>query len=360
MKARIGRRLVGELLRGAAALSAGALLAFLVTYDVGKGVATDLWALADSNWGDRASVDQQLVAGLARGTASRIRVLCDDAERAAKCRAVCRFDEEDPSRWLELLRTHGRGLLGERARAELLSGDTNRIVRSARRRDFSGVGLFPRDDDPYYLLNDFVMEMSRFKPSDPPPGKILLSGDVTGQESAVPQLIAIAESDPGVNLSGAAFHSYLATASTKREINLLGAVSLAVVLLLGWRLFGNLRFVEPMALILAAGFVAGAQAVFFLPTPPHAVTFLFGTSLIGLGVDYCYHGLSRIDAVAGPAARRDFVRSLTQALLTTAFAFAPLLFSKLAVLNQMALFTITGLVVIYLLVLRQVCSARSR
>jgi predicted exporter len=73
-----------------------------------------------------------------------------------------------------------------------------------------------------------------------------------------------------------------------------------------------------------------------LPGRPHALTFLFGTTLIGLGVDYCFHALHGCR-----------VRDLTRALVTTVFAFSPLLFSSVSVLRQMAVFTSAGLVTIF-------------
>jgi predicted LPLAT superfamily acyltransferase len=301
------------------------------------GVETDLLALVGAKG--------TLVAALSEKSSSQIRVLCADERRAELCRQVFPFDAPiDPTKVIELVRTHGRGLLSAKHRAQLAAGETNKIVRSAMRRDYSGVGLFPKADDPYYFLADFAMDFRAFAPNLPE-GAVLLTGDAANAPRDVPRLIALSIGMDGIALSGAPFHTYLATESSKREINTLGAVSLVAVLLIGFLLFRSFRFLLPTALALGAGFLAGSAAALLLPGRPHVLTFVFGTTLIGLGVDYCYHGFARRKGESG------FVRNLTGALVTTCLAFAPLFFSEVAVLNQMAVFTIAGLVSIYAFVL---------
>ncbi len=200
------------------------------------------------------------------------------------------------------------------------------------------MGLFPKADDPYYFLHDFVMALKNLQPTTT---GTILTGTAHGD---LQPLIDLASQDPGIYLSGAPFHTQLATEQTKREINWLGTVSLIAVFVCGWLLFRSLRFAIPTALALASGFVVGTAAVCLMPGQPHALTFLFGTTLVGLGVDYCYHAL----AEKGDAG---FVKSLTQALASTVLAFTPLLFSSAGVLREMALFTIVGLLTIYAFVL---------
>ena len=310
-----------------------------------RGVSTGLYDLLG---GGKASH----LTELAHKASGQVRILCDDARSAQECLAVAPLDTPpDPQELFELVRTHGKGLLGPRQRELLEQGETNRIARSAMRRDYSGIGLFPKADDPYYFLNDFVMELKTLQPKLGE-GQVLLTGrlDSDGDAAAIRCLLEIARANPKVHLSGAPFHTYLATAASKREINLLGGVSFVAVFVLGFLLFRNIRFVLPTALTLGAGFLAGSGAVMLLSFVfgrPHALTFLFGTTLIGLGVDYCYHGLA---ASAEAAARPVFLRNLTSALATTCLAFVPLLFSSLSILWQMAAFIIAGLIAVYLIV----------
>ena len=310
-----------------------------VCYFFGReGFETDLLALV----GRRGTV----IEALSEKSSSQIRVYCPNEMAEQRMRKVFRFDDPiDPTNILALVRTHGKGLLSEKHRAQLLAGETNKIVRSAMRRDYSGVGLFPKEDDPYYFLNDFVMDFRAFAPKLSE-GAELLAGDASKSPEGVARLVAIASGDDGVFLSGAPFHTLLATESSKREITILGGISLFVVLMIGLWLFGSYRFVLPMALALGAGYLVASAAVLLLPGRPHVLTFLFGTTLIGLGVDYCYHDLSRDEDDES-----HFVRNLTAALVTTCLAFSPLFFSAVVVLNQMAVFTVAGLVAIYAFVL---------
>lgn len=304
-----------------------------------EGVETDLLALM----GRQGSV----VEALFEKSSSQIRVLCPDEKTVQYMRgAFGHFDAPvDPTNILALVRMHGKGLLSEKHRAQLMAGETNKISRSAMRRDYSGIGLFPKADDPYYFLNDFVMDFRTFAPNLPE-GAELLTADVRGHEDEIAAIAFAARKCGTPALSGAPFHSSSAEQATKSQIAVLGGVSLFAVLMIGWWLFGSCRFVLPMALVLGSGYLVASAAVLLLPGRPHALTFLFGTTLIGLGVDYCYHGLSR---------RKDgmshFARNLTAALVTTCFAFSPLFFSAVAVLNQMAVFTVAGLVAIYAFVL---------
>ena len=322
-------------------IAAVAACAALAAWRLSSGVATDLYSLAGSGGG--------ALSEIAKGTSGSIRVLCADEPRAEKCRAAFRFDEPvDFQSVLEYYRTHGDGLLAAKSRGLLEKGEADRIRRSAKRRDFSGIGLFPKADDPFYLLSDFVAELKSLMPQGASDGSVLLTANIAGspdRETAagLARLIDLARHDDGIYLSGAPFHTFIATEKTKREINILGALSLLFVIVLGFMLFRSAKFIIPTVLSLSSAFIVGAAAVSAMPGKPHALTFLFGTSLIGLGVDYCYHALSATDE-----SRRDFTKRLSGALATTVFAFAPLLFSHISILRQMSVFTTAGLVAVYL------------
>ena len=290
------------------------------------GIETDLFSLV----GGRDDIAR--LAALNEQTGSRIRVLCADEARAEKCRAAYRFDEPaDPAAMMETVRTRGKGLLAPKTRALLEAGETNRVRRAAIRRDYAGVGLFPKTDDPYYFLSDFLTALAAIRPEG-----VLLTAD-GGDTAGLLRLVALAREDEGIALSGSPFHTALATERTKKEINFLGAVSLVAVFAIGFVLFRSPRFVVPLALALASAFAVGAASVTLLPGRPHALVFLFGTTLVGLGVDYVYHALAEHDAG----------RKLFAAFATTALAFTPLVFSGVAILRLIAVFTLAGLFTVY-------------
>lgn len=311
-------------------LSAGTCAFF-----VPRGIETDIFSAVG-----KKSVPPLLVA-LNSQSGSQIRVLSLNPALTSELRAIYPFDPSlDPTNLFEVVRTKGDGLLTAKTRERLEKGEVDKIRRSVLRRDYTGVGIFAKDDDPYYFLHDFVMSLKSLKP-DLPEGAEVLTGSVRdslAKSSLAPLLDFSAAHPDSVYLSGAPFHTAVATEKTKCEVSYLGAISLFGVFFFGFLLFRSLRFILPTGLLLGSGFLVASAAVFVLPGRPHALTFLFGTSLIGLGVDYCYHAM---------AAVAPFRRRLTGALLSTVATFLPLLFLGVGVLTEMAVFTIVGLVAIY-------------
>lgn len=312
-------------------VSTGALVLF-----VPLGVDTELFSLLGG--------ENDIIHGCGRAIAGEYRVLCDSPEIATEVRSLASFDDPvDPKALYELVRTKGKGLLGWKHRTLLCQDKTNQIARAAMRRDYTGVGIFPKEDDPYYFLNDFVMELGKYH-SELEDGMELLTGhsDNPAADHSFLRLIDYAKTHEGVYLSGAPFHTYLATQRSVREMNILGTISIVGVIAFGLMLFRSFRFVVPTVLTLGAGFIIASAAVFvaanhwyFGPGKPHMLTFLFGTSLIGLGVDYCYHRLHHASA-----------RKIGAALLTTTLVFVPFIFCSVKILFELSVFTITGLLAI--------------
>ena len=142
-----------------------------------------------------------------------------------------------------------------------------------------------------------------------------------------------------VRCAGAPFHTAVASERSKREINILSGISLFCVVLFGWLLARSFRFLPVLVATLAAAFCVATAAVFAVFPKPHLMTFVFGTSLIGLSVDYVYH--------AWTATRESVAKPLTFSFFSTAACFLPLFFSGVDVLGQMALFTVAGLAAAY-------------
>lgn len=289
------------------------------------------------------------IVALARQSSSTYRVLCDTQEAKE---AVLGLEnrarstmEVDPKAMYNLFCEKGEGILGKKARELLEAGETNRIVKTAKRRDFMSVGMFPKAVDPYYFLNDFVLELKAFQPTLPEGAELLnfsLGQENRSRSTAeVSRFLELARKRSDIHLSGSPFHTLIATERTKKEVNLLGILSIAAVFLLGFLLTRTWRIFPLLFLALTLGFSAAFLAVVLVFKSIHVVTILFGTSLIGLGVDYCYHGFLE------PEKKKE----LTSALITTSLAFVPLFFSGVAALSQMALFTIGGIAVIYIFVI---------
>lgn len=150
--------------------------------------------------------------------------------------------------------------------------------------------------------------------------------------------------DTQVFLSGIPVHTANMTQTSKLQLTLFSVIALAMAILLNWLLFHKISTLLPVILSLGFGFAIGSGALFLCFPEPHILTFVFGVTLIGLGIDYSFHFISALINKNDKNIRRNILHSF----LTTVVCFTPLIFSGLALLQQISIFTITGLMAIYL------------
>ena len=330
------------------------------------GVETDLYALADKAHGG-------ILRELADGMAGQGRVLLegDDfgrlKEAAETTRARFHQPAGDFNETLKFLAEHRVGLLSPETRDLLLAGKYKDVSDAALARLYGFVPpLVSVKEDPFLLATDYMLSMQTRRTA----GWTLREGQLSRETNGVQQVLLtldlsaasprditafldsidqehrhVAVSSAKHQASGAPlrswcggppFHAARATANATREINILSVASLALVLLFGWLLFRSFRFVPPLVATLGVAFLVAAATLFAAFPRPHVLTFVFGTSLIGLAVDYAYH-------VRAAGSARIVLRPLALSLLTTEACFVPLFFSVVPVLRQMALFTGAGL-----------------
>ena len=297
----------------------------------GKGVEANLLALL----GNAAGPGLQEAAS-AMATSAKFLVKADSPE-VARARLESLGVDLPPAgsrlRLLDVLEPYACCFLSPSARRQLERRDFAAVRDAAAARLFSPVPpvLSPRKD-PFLLFTDCVLESSA------PRGE-WIPVDVDMTPDMTRAALAAVKGADDVRCAGAPFHTALATESSRREINALSLVSLACVVLFGRLLTGSFRFLPVLLAALAAAFCTSAAALFACFAKPHAIALVFGTTLIGMSVDYVYHALT---------ARRSIARPLTVSFLSTAACFLPLLFSDVEVLNQIAVFTIAGLAAVYL------------
>lgn len=351
----------GRLLFAAVAIASAAALALLAR----NGVETDLYGLLDP-------ARRSVMAKLADHLGGQVRVLVEGPSWDALRKPVSDFRR--------LLGERGRASLNDTARslkgrtAGLMTDDTRRLLLDGRTAEvaeqslamlYSGVPppLFGTKGDPFLLAADYFANLRR---PGGGAGWSLRDGELSLEKDGRCHVLLVAECEPGeagrtrvretldaairfnasgksqcrVYTGGSPFHVLVATESSKSEINFLSTLSFAFAALFGFLLFRSLRFVVPLTLALAFSFLVASAAVFAAFGRPHVLTFLFGTSLIGLGVDYSYHVLSSGDV-------RRVLKALSLSLATTVACFVPLFFSTVSVLHQMALFTISGLMAVF-------------
>ena len=148
--------------------------------------------------------------------------------------------------------------------------------------------------------------------------------------------------------SGTPFHSHESSNSASREISIIATVSMLVVIILLIFIF---RSVKPLlfsvgAIILSVGIAVVATLAVFHKM--HVITLVFGTSLIGSCIDYSLHFFTHWagnkNLKSGTEIKNHIFSGLFMAIISTGICFAILLFAPFAILKQMSLFCLTGLV----------------
>jgi predicted exporter len=147
---------------------------------------------------------------------------------------------------------------------------------------------------------------------------------------------------------GTLYYSDHAAALAKADISTIGLGSLLGILLLIWWVFRGLRPLWLCMLPLAVGMVSGLLAVLLCFGQIHLFTLVISSSLIGISDDYSLHYLSerRLHGhEESPLATALRLRQpLLLALVTTLFAYMLLWLAPFPGLQQMAVFSLAGLI----------------
>lgn len=152
-------------------------------------------------------------------------------------------------------------------------------------------------------------------------------------------------------LSGVAPHAVKSAQRAKAEMSLLGTGSMIATVLLLWTIFGALRPTALAVLSIGLGIAAGALACALLFGRVHLMTLVFGSTLIGVAVDYAMHFLC--DQYRDPLnwqpreALPHVGRGLTVGLLTSVLGYLAFATAPMPVLRQMAAFSAAGLIAAY-------------
>jgi predicted exporter len=147
--------------------------------------------------------------------------------------------------------------------------------------------------------------------------------------------------------AGTAQFAIASEAQIKGDVNRIGTLSTIAILVLFFVLFGSARLIAlgvvPM-LFGSAVAVLVCQAVF---GEIHGITIAFGTSLLGVGLDYVEHYYAHFVLSASVPARTTMKRvapSLVLGAVTTIIGFVGLAASGLPGLRQMALFSVVAII----------------
>lgn len=224
----------------------------------------------------------------------------------------------------------------------------------------TGIQLAPLDKDPFLLLDDFIL--SNRKTSNIinyKDGKFYdflslrlkdldgLSPDLCNKQ--ISKIIKLqhklSNKNTKIYLGGTPVHSYYTSKRSVTDINIICILSTLMIVILIYSFFRNLKFLLPIILSITFGMLSGYVVTKLWFDNFQIITMVFSTTLIGIGIDYSFHYFF--------ALKKDntFVKNLSFSFLTTIVPFVLLYFTGIELLKQIAIFTIFGLLGIYLIVL---------
>lgn len=174
--------------------------------------------------------------------------------------------------------------------------------------------------------------------------------DTNTQAAINPILTEFERSHPEVKLlkTGALFYAQHATASAKSEISTIGLGSLLGVIVL---LITAFRSVLPLVLTLtslACGILFAFAVVHFAFGSIHILTLVFGSSLVGVAVDYAFHYFASANQHQKPL--NHILPAITMGLISSVIGYIALFSAPFPGLRQMALFCAAGLIGTFLTV----------
>ncbi len=279
----------------------------------------------------------------------------------------------------ELYRQHRFTLLPESARAPLTAGQPEGLERGALAALFSPLAFARPDvsDDPLGLGAGFLLEQlpsagaaqlegDQLVVRDPDRAYVLILAETVASPFGVEtqqharEAIAAAHqrADAAVQghvptdaplevlVSGALPHAAAATESARHEVTVFSTIGTVAVLTLLLGLFRSWRAPVLGLLALGAGACAGITATHFVFGEVHLIALVFGSSLIGVAIDYAMHFLSdqfrRADW--SPVEALDHVAApILMGMAATLVGFGGLLLLPFPGLRQMAVIALAGL-----------------
>lgn len=140
-----------------------------------------------------------------------------------------------------------------------------------------------------------------------------------------------------IYFTGVPIHTYEMYHKTRLEILFFTLISASTILILTFLLFKSFKVTTQIVLNLAIAFASGVALLVLFSQQIHIMTFVFGSAMIGICIDYSFHStLFRRE-------QSEKFKNLLYSYLTTICCFIPLLFSSVDILRQIAIFMIGSL-----------------
>lgn len=273
-----------------------------------------------------------------------------------------KLDDKVSQDILNFYKTYSTGLLASDDKSLLLEGKTARLRQQALRHwHTSPTSLYALDEDPFHLLEHFVRsrplmmsgwkaELNGFLSTTTVTGEyaILLSLSLkehlaTNPDALIPVVDALKAAvdqhrteSVEISISGVPLHTVEVAGKCKQEIFWLSLFSIVVILVTAWVALKSLRVYPYMLFVLLLSGAVGTGMTLLCCSSIHVLAGVFATTLLGLTIDYAFHGCLAMD-------KAHVRKHLFYSWLTTEVSLLPLLFSGMQILEQSAIFMMSGL-----------------
>lgn len=269
-----------------------------------------------------------------------------------------------------LYASHRFALLDPQARAELLSGQLQRLSQRALGNWYGPMGLGALGAnmlvDPFLLSRtglDAAAHAINVRPDRSllrvttldQPGYLLIAElgedpfDLTAQQDlrrVLDQVQGGAEfSGVQLQLSGLFVHAEAGARQASQEISTVGLGSLVGIVLLMFWVFRSIRPLLLVLLSVGVGCSVAAAITLLVFDRVHLITLAFGAGLVGVSVDYGLHFLCECHQRGDPyRSLRAIIVGLGLGLLSSVLAYSAQSLAPFPGLRQMALFSSAGLI----------------
>jgi len=175
-----------------------------------------------------------------------------------------------------------------------------------------------------------------------------IADNIIGDFYSAAALIKETETELELYFSGIPFHSYESASSAQKEIMILCIISLVFILFLFLFIFRSPIPIIFSILDVLISLVLATATVFLFFREIHVFTFIFGTTLIGICIDYSIHFFiswrGNTALKNGYEIRSSISKSLIMCFISSTLCFLTILFTPFPIFKQFSVFTMVGLI----------------
>lgn len=286
--------------------------------------------------------------------------------------------EDEQQAWASLYFPYRAQLLSEQAKLQLNEAPEKRITHVVQQlyNPFSGISGSELKSDPFLLFRDYLSARnnsdSNFSlyqnyliSSVADSHYLMIQADLAGDaydgslQQRVPQLIQLEKEIAQryqVKLlhTGTLFYATYGTESAEGEISTIGIGSLLGIILLLLLVYRSALPLVLALLSISCGLLVAFVVTILVFGKVHIFSLVFGASLIGVSIDYAFHFLTERLMHSknwnANVALKQIINAISLGLLTSVIGYIGLFAAPFPGLQQLALFSVVGLISAYLTV----------